>query len=545
MHDSRSYTASRCNYARCEVTSLKIGDKRTTIHRKPNGAAYLYSVESYWDKDKRQARNRQVCLGRINEDTGEVIPSVKREPSRKNVTVPHDVVASTKVYGPYLLLARIAKDTGLAAALKASFPDAHEEILSLAFFAAQKGVALSRCETWSVSHTHPFDGPIQSQRISEILQRMTEDDRQHFLSLWLRRLSDSELLCYDITSISSYATANEYVRFGHNRDREKLPQVNLAMLFGQKSGMPAYYRRTPGNISDVVTLENTLKTLSCLGSSRLFFVLDRGFCSEANIDALLKRRHQFALAVPTGRKWVRNIIDQYYETVVSPVNYRQTGEDEVLYMVNHVYKRGTRRCCAHLYYNATRAAADFDKLSKELIMCKEELEAEAPQESRSDFYERFFIVKRTPKRGLSVEYNDAEIQKYRKRYAGFFCIMTNRKIDSGALLEVYRKRDVVENCFDDLKNSLDMRRLRVHSSTTMDSRLFIQFIALILISRIRNVVSLATESKRLRYMTVREVVEAMECIVRITYSGGRGATVSEIGPLQREIVDAFGLRWHK
>lgn len=365
------------------------------------------------------------------------------------------------------------------------------------------------------------------------------------MSLWLRRLSENELLCYDITSISSYATANEYVRRGYNRDKEKLPQVNLAMLFGQKSGMPAYYRRTPGNISDVVTLENTLNTLKYLGTSKLFFVLDRGFYSETNVDALLRRGHQFAITVPTGRTWVRDAIDQYYENVVSPANYRETGEDEVLYMVAHPHKHGIRRCYAHLYYNATRAAADFDRLTKELVKCKAELEAEEPQESHAEMYERYFIVRRTPKRGLSVRYNEAEIQKFRKRYAGFFCIMTNRKIDSGALLDVYRKRDVVENCFDDLKNSLDMKRLRVHSSTTMDSRLFVQFIALILISRIRNVVSRATESKRLRFLTVREVVEAMECVVRVTYEGSRGATISEVGPLQREIIDAFGLRLHK
>ena len=169
------------------------------------------------------------------------------------------------------------------------------------------------------------------------------------------------------------------------------------------------------------------------------------------------------------------------------------------------------------------------------------LEAEELQEYNQELYERFFIVKRTPKRGLSVKYNDDEIQKYRKRYAGFSCILTNVKVDSGELLEVYRRKDIVENCFDDLKNSLDMKRLRIHSSTTMDSRLFIQFLSLILISRIRTVAVEAKQNKKMRLMTVREIMEAMECIVQITYSGRYGSTISEIAPLQRDIVDAFGL----
>jgi transposase len=524
------------------MAGIRAGDKGTTVHRKANGAAYLYSVKSYWDKEKKQARNRQVCLGRLNGETGEVIPSTRKQPAAKSAEVSGHVVASTKVYGPHLLLSKIAEDTGLTLILKECFPHIYDEILSLAFFIAQKGIALSRCRTWSVSHAHPLEKPIESQRVSELLQQMTENDRQLFLSRWLNKLSESEVLCYDITSISSYASANEYVRFGHNRDKESLPQINLAMLFGQVSGMPAYYRRTPGNISDVVTLENTIKTLEFLGKTRLYFVLDRGFYSKGNVDALLNKRYHFALAVPTGRTWVRDIIDQYFETVVSPAHYRQAGEDEVLYMVSHLHKWGKRRCYAHLYYNATRAAEDCDKLIKKLVQCKEELESKKHQAHNLEYYDRFFVVEQTPKHGLSVKYNDAEIQKYRKRYAGFFCILTNRKTDSGQLLEAYRKRDVVENCFDDLKNSLDMKRLRIHSSTTMDSRLFIQFIALILICRLRAVARLATQNKKLRFMTVREIMEAMECIVRITYSGRRGGTISEIAPLQRDIINAFGLQ---
>ena len=266
------------------MEGIKAGDKGTTIHRKPNGAAYLYTVESYWDKEKKQPRNKQICIGRIDEGTGEIIPSDRKRRTEKLASVAPEAVASTKVYGPHLMLTKLAKDTGLAAALKKSFPNNHEEILSLAFFIAQKGLPLSRCEIWSVSHRHPFDKPIHSQRASELLMQITENERQHFLSLWLKHLSEGELLCYDITSISSYATANEYVRWGHNRDKENLPQINLAMLFGQQSGMPAYYRRMPGNISDVIALENTIETLDFLGKVRLHFILDRGFYSESNVN---------------------------------------------------------------------------------------------------------------------------------------------------------------------------------------------------------------------------------------------------------------------
>jgi transposase len=503
-----------------------------TIHKKKDGKAYVYSVESYWDKEKKAPRNKQVCLGRLDEKTGEIIPSKRKSGVGSQASQLPEIKVNTKVYGPYLLLMKVANDLELVKILKKSMPDTYEMILSLAFFAVQKGLALSRCEAWSESHLHP-SGSISSQQVSSLLKQVTENSRQHFLTLWMVHMLEREFLCYDITSISSYAGANEYVRWGHNRDREELPQINLAVLYGQHSGMPAYYRRMPGNITDVATLKTTMEALEYLGKTKLFFVLDRGFYSETNVDALMEKRYHFMLMVPAGRQWVRNVIDRYYNKIANPEYYRQTGEDEILYMVSHLYDWNGRRCYAHLYYNSTRAAEDFDKLNKKLIQCKAELE----DGKHNEQYARFFNV-RNSKNGLKVTYNQTEIQKYRKRYAGFFCILTNVKTDSQELLETYRRKDVVENCFDDMKNGLDMKRIRVHSSGAMDTRLFIQFIALILLSSIRTTLK---ESKELQYKSPREILEAMESVVKITHSGKYGNIVTETGPLQQKIMELFEL----
>lgn len=506
------------------------------IHRKKNGAAYVYSVESYWDKEKKAPRNKQVCLGKLDEKTGKIIPSGRKKRSGEPET--SKFKANAKICGPYMLLTALASTLGLTSILKKSFPELWEEILSLVFFLTQKGLPLSRCEQWSESHIHPFRNHISSQRVSEVLRAINENERQRFFSLWLNHLSEDDILCYDITSVSSYGNNNEYLYWGYNRDREKLPQINLAMLFGQKSGLPAYYRRLPGNINDVSTLKLTVDTLDFLGKTKLQFVLDQGFYSELNVNNLFDKRYRFVLMVPTNRVWVRNVLDQYYESIASVQHYVETGEGEALYMVSHLCKWGQKRYYLHIYYNAARAADDYDKLTKKLLICKDELETGRKQDSHMELYERFFVVKNTPKRGLTVQFNDPEIQKYRKRYAGFFCIMTNVKITSSQLLDVYRQKDVVENCFDDLKNSLDMKRLRIHSSESMDNRLLIQFLSVILVSKIRMI---AKGNKDLKYFSVREILEAMESVVRISYSGRYGSIVSETGPLQKIIMETFGV----
>jgi hypothetical protein len=192
--------------------------------------------------------------------------------------------------------------------------------------------------------------------------------------------------------------------WGYNRDHEKLPQINLAMLFGQKSNLPAYYRRMPGNISDVVTLKTTMDALGFLGQTKLQFVLDQGFYSEGNVDALFERGCRFVLMVPTSWVWVRRVMDLYYESIASPACYRQTGEDEVLYMVSHPYVWGEGgggfECFVHLFYSVSRAALDFDGLTKKLVCCKEEFESGNRKEVYAEFYERFFIVGGDSKEGV-------------------------------------------------------------------------------------------------------------------------------------------------
>ncbi len=43
------------------------------MKNKKNGVVYLYESTSYWDKEKRQARNTRICIGKIDPDGNEII----------------------------------------------------------------------------------------------------------------------------------------------------------------------------------------------------------------------------------------------------------------------------------------------------------------------------------------------------------------------------------------------------------------------------------------------------------------------------------------
>ncbi|MDD3545304.1 MAG: hypothetical protein PHG96_08105 [Kiritimatiellae bacterium] len=66
------------------------------------------------------------------------------------------------------------------------------------------------------------------------------------------------------------------------------------------------------------------------------------------------------------------------------------------------------------------------------------MESGRKAEDHEESYARFLTVRETPKRGLRVTFNDAEIQKRRKRYAGFFCLLSSAVKDPMEALRIYR-----------------------------------------------------------------------------------------------------------
>lgn len=62
-------------------------DKRT-------GIKYAYENEAYWDKEKKQSRSKRTLIGKVDPETGEIIPT---RPYRKKAL---EAAVSTVKPGP-------------------------------------------------------------------------------------------------------------------------------------------------------------------------------------------------------------------------------------------------------------------------------------------------------------------------------------------------------------------------------------------------------------------------------------------------------------
>jgi transposase len=526
-----------------------------------NGSIYVYAGKSTRVSGKKDPESKKRYLGKLNQETGEIIETNCKKYKQKNQiplqelyntdqnqdidqkSCPKKLISSiSKIYGPYLILDKLCKDIGLFSLLKIIFPDTYNEILSIVYYIVHKGNPLYRMEGWTKRLKHPHDSFISSQRISELLREITEDNRQNFLNQWIKIVQEKEYLCYDITSISSYSKSNPLIRKGYNRDKENLEQLNLALLYGQETMMPAYYRKLPGNLNDVKSLKKSTEFFKILGLKKLNIVLDKGFYSQNNLTDLLDFKQNFILSVPTSRKWVEAIIDEFHETIHNPDYYHKLKNGESIYSVLKNYKWGPKnyRLYVHLFYSDKKVCDDHQSFMNKLLTYKEEVESENRIKSHEKYYLRYLIVKYNNNKTFNVTFNTAEVIKHRQRYSGYFCLVSRNNKDSLDILHKYRNKDVVEKSFDNLKNHLDMKRLRVHIDEAMYSRIFLQFLALILANRLRYI---SYNFPIIKDMSVKEILEEVESLILTSFNEKHIKIYSEIAKRENLILDAFNVVW--
>ena len=209
---------------------------------KRSGITYAYQSISHWDKEKKQSRAKRTLIGRVDKETGEIVPTDGRNRKKQDEKVPAKLgpkateMAHRSFYGATYLLDAIGEQLGIIHDLKQCFPDTYKQILSIAYYLIlEDSTPLYRFEKWGILHKHPYGKNITSQSSSELFASITEEAKQRFFTLQGKRRLEKEFWAYDTTSLSSYSETLQQVQFGNNFEHDRLPQLNVALVFGQES----------------------------------------------------------------------------------------------------------------------------------------------------------------------------------------------------------------------------------------------------------------------------------------------------------------------
>jgi len=223
---------------------IKQFDKRT-------GNTYFYESIAYWDSEKKQSRAKRKLVGKLDPETGKMVPTDGRMNKKKTTGVSMPLLTEIKrsFYGATYTLSQLAKEVGLTEDLKAIFPADYQALLGLAYYLVlAPSSSMQKFNQWAELHHLPFDlSSLTSQRISELFQRITEKEKQAFFKAQVARQSEESYWFYDTTSISSNSQKLRQVQYGYNKEDDLLAQLNLALLFGSESRLPVLYRPLAGN----------------------------------------------------------------------------------------------------------------------------------------------------------------------------------------------------------------------------------------------------------------------------------------------------------
>lgn len=529
------------------MTMNKAGNtaKIIKVYNKKADVTYVYEDTAYWDTEKKQGRHTRKCIGKLDSH-GQIIYNayyLSRQQADQAKELPVPVVSKTTLLGQNLILDPIIKSIGLKRILSKTLgPQDATAVLELAKYSICTGRPLSYAESWL--DDRGFDGSLLcSQRISELLKRLDKDTQNTFFSSWIEKNMAKKNLLFDVSSISSYAKNNAYVERGYNRDKEKIPQINIGLLSSYETHLPLWYSEMPGSMNDSIVLQHVLEQLKKLEIPSSVIIGDRAFCSVDNIAHLSDHGHKFLMPVPSNVTWARELIEKHRHTIQRPDTLIPTDDtDAIIYGLKTIRKTEHGRMWAHVYFDAARKERDVARLMKRLQACKAELDASEPVKNNQSYYERYFEVKETPKRGRKVVLKDQEVQAYINGQSGFWVLYTNAEKDPLKALHAYRQRNDIELLFDDMKNLIDCNRLRVHTDKVMQGRLFVNFITLIILTALKELINLIPPKQR-KHWNYKEILDKVNTYSKVHYRGTYRDVYTVPTKAQRLIFDLFGVEY--
>lgn len=150
-------------------------------------------------------------------------------------------------------------------------------------------------------------------------------------------------------------------------------------------------------------------------------------------------------------------------------------------------------------------------------------------------YRDFFRWDKSSKKAVK---NLSKIDAHLSR-SGYYVMATNKPgLNRDEVLSHYRNKDLVEKVFDIIKNEMDGKRLRTHNDHTTMGKIFLLFIASIIISEISRIME---QENLFKTYTVRELLYETRKI-KINHLAKDGKPIiSEVSKKQRKIFEAFKL----
>jgi transposase len=242
-------------------------------------------------------------------------------------------------------------------------------------------------------------------------------------------------------------------------------EIRLIYVVQQKTGLPLFFRYVAGNVIDVSTLKRTIAELKANGVETNFAILDAGYYTGVNADALFDAKISFITRCKSNFKVYKNIVAEHLPTL-------ESRENLVRYNKRLVYIK-----CIPCKVGEAEDRLAYAYLCKDLTM-KHELEKK--------------LVERAEDEKLA----DTEIYDTMQSQ-GIFMLISSRQIAKDKLLPLYYTRDQIEKIFQLCKQDGKILPVNVETEKSFRGHLMMTFMTAVILKMMSDKLtgsSLTTES---------------------------------------------------
>jgi len=187
-----------------------------------------------------------------------------------------------------------------------------------------------------------------------------------------------------------------------------------------------------GSIRDAATLKESIGNLKLLDTRTVRLIMDKGFYSEANVDALYGGRYKFSIGVPFTTSLACSAVKENRDGMDSHHNLICVDGNDT-YATTRLIKWKGHRCYQHVYFDSLRAELENRKFIHRLKECHDAQCSGSEKAEDGPFISRYFRITTYPKRQRKIECNEDAIRERRENNNGWFVLISNAIRDAGGM----------------------------------------------------------------------------------------------------------------
>lgn len=538
-------------------TTVKIPEMKGKIISKKKGETtyILYQYGSEYHPDKQYAVPLRTIVGKVSpSDASQMFPNEKFQVYFPDAKIPDELPFAYRScclkIGSCVIITKVLDEYKLVPMLRKRFGDDTGLILDLVSYLIVDEENAGQYYP-DFAFTHPLYSEkmtiYSDSKVSRLLKSITKDQCIGFLDDWNqnRNHRDRIYISYDATNKNCEAGDIDIVEFGKAKDDKGLPIFNFSIAMDKSNQVPLFYEEYPGSVADVSQLTFMVDKVMEYNYKKIGFILDRGYFSKENIQYIDENDYTFIIMCKGCKALVSSLVLEKQGTFETKREsairaYRVYGTTAAA----KLYEDDTKERYFHIFYNPSRQAAEREHLEQRIEKFRQFLDKHIGKEAKfGKTYQEYFHLHYDRKGHFQGADERTDVIERQLQLCGYFCIITSEKMTATQALVQYKGRDISEKLFRSDKTFIGSQSERVCSSESMSSKIFLEFIALIVRNRIYNLLKeqMIRLETRQKYMTVPAAIRELEKIEMVRRNNNSYILDHAVTKTQKTILSSFGL----